>query len=498
MGTTKSSITVLLLSILFFACKEKKSGFSVETIPNPMQQAEYVSNPDHIISAATTEKLNGLMDGLKKEGTAQVVIVLLKTIGDKVPKDVVHEIFRTWKPGQKDKNNGLVVLLVDDQHRIEFETGYGLEGDLPDVICFRIQQQKMLPLFRKNNYDEGMWQGMNAVVSVLHHDSTTTVAETLDIDNYQDNFAETPPRRELPGEGTFFLYIFYIGLSRLFAGFFIKKKEKEVNNPPALYVPGLFSGLWIYVFPAVIMFSIAWFTTYSFHWWTMPVIFYLNWLSYLIYRILVININATRHFSEDRHLRYEGLNLALKNFYIYAVIFPIPLYPIYKWHLSRMRHLRNDSYPCEQCNTPMQLLKKKGKSKFLQEGQLAEEKIGSVVYDVWYCKACDKTKVLGYDSPILKAVQCPKCNNKTLRDTRKVVTKHPTKSSKGEGMQYSECKFCNHTEKVPYVIAMLSSSDSSGSSSGSSSWSSSDSSSSSSSSDSSGGDSGGGGAGSSW
>ena len=61
----------------------------------------------------------------------------------------------------------MLILFVEDQRSITFETGYGIEGDLPDALCKRIQMEKMIPLFKKGNYDEGMIAGMTAVVDVL-------------------------------------------------------------------------------------------------------------------------------------------------------------------------------------------------------------------------------------------------------------------------------------------------------------------------------------------
>jgi uncharacterized protein len=488
---------IALMSVLFlFACGEKKNGFSVENIPDPRQQGVYVSNPDHILSETTVASLNVLMEGLDKEGTAYVAIVVLKTIGDKVPKEVAHEIFKLWKPGDAAKNNGLLVLLVEDQHRIEFETGYGLEGDLPDVICFRIQQQKMVPLFKQNDYDAGMIQGMDAVAAVLRH---AQVAET-DINTVtEDDSSVDPiydaPSRELPGDWTLFAYFFSFFPSTIIAGFFISKKGKNgkpFNSPPRLFTAGFFSGLWLYIFPFIAILAYIWLTDYNFYWWTLLGIFYLNWLTYLLYRITVININAGRLLSNERQQRYDAFNLAHRNFGAYAFIFPIPLFLYHKWNQNRMARIRNTPFSCEQCNTPMELINKKNKKQSLDEGQLTEEKIGSVNYDIWHCQSCNKEKAVGYESIYTKATECSKCHYKTLRETKKVVIKRPTYSSKGSGLQHYECKHCDHIEKTPYVIAKLtsSSSSSSGSSSGSSSSSSSGSSS--------GGSSGGGGAGSSW
>ena len=61
----------------------------------------------------------------------------------------------------------MVILLVTDQRCIQFYTGYGLEGDLPDAICKRIQTKYMIPYLKDGNWDAGMVAGVKAVCSRL-------------------------------------------------------------------------------------------------------------------------------------------------------------------------------------------------------------------------------------------------------------------------------------------------------------------------------------------
>lgn len=68
---------------------------------------------------------------------------------------------------QEGKDNGLVILLVTDQRCIQFYTGYGLEGVLPDAICKRIQTKYMIPYLKDGNWNEGMVAGIRRLASDL-------------------------------------------------------------------------------------------------------------------------------------------------------------------------------------------------------------------------------------------------------------------------------------------------------------------------------------------
>ena len=65
--------------------------------------------------------------------------------------------------GEKGKDNGLVVLLVTEERCIQFATGYGLEGVLPDAVCKQIQVRYMNKYLGEGNWDAGMLAGIQAI-----------------------------------------------------------------------------------------------------------------------------------------------------------------------------------------------------------------------------------------------------------------------------------------------------------------------------------------------
>ncbi|WPQ61359.1 TPM domain-containing protein [Chitinophaga sancti] len=549
----------ILMLLLLVQCTSKKHNYA-EEIPDPMKKGGYVSNPDHIISDNTTAALNDLLGKLDQAGKAQVAVVLLNSIGNQAVEDVSHLLFTTWKPGNKETNNGLVVLLVKDQHKIRFETGYGLEGDLPDVICFRIQQSMMLPYFKKDNYDEGMEKGLQAVADILTNsdgvvneaDNGDVLADTaieaadagvnsvvtdggvndvvadrgvngvvadrgvnaavadtdgaaatepsLATDAAEANVAtgsapdesQGDPNYLLqdngisrPGVGTIFFYFFYLIFSFIIFG--ILKGEKHKDD---LYRTTWLAKSFVLLAPGIVMLVLCYALNIPYSFWITLGLCYLTWIIYLSYRYTLTNAREKKREFADRHARYEALDIAHKNLLFTAFVFPIPFLAYHRWHYQRMKKLRYEPYACDTCSQPMTLLNRNKKKAFMNQIQAAEEKVGSVIYDVWYCKHCDTHKAIGYDSIYTKVKTCPKCNNKTFEETRTQTVKRATEYSTGEGIQFSECRYCNFVEKKTFVIPRKSSSGSSSSSSGSSSSSSSGSWG--------GGSSGGGGSSSSW
>ncbi len=144
-------------------------AYTVDEIPN-VQLADarrFVSNPDGILSPETVNRLDVMLDSLEAQTTAEVAVVAINTIGNEEINTFATDLFGKWGIGKKN-DNGLLVLLVLDQRQIVFRTGYGLEGVLPDAICKRIQQRYIIPYFKEGNYDQGIYEGIQATVQVLN------------------------------------------------------------------------------------------------------------------------------------------------------------------------------------------------------------------------------------------------------------------------------------------------------------------------------------------
>ena len=98
---------------------------------------------------------------------AKVAVVVVNSIGDAVPHDLGVDLFNKWGIGRAQKDNGLLVLLVMDQRSIEFITGKGTEGVLPDILCKKIQENYMVPYAKENNFDQCVISGIEQVVRVI-------------------------------------------------------------------------------------------------------------------------------------------------------------------------------------------------------------------------------------------------------------------------------------------------------------------------------------------
>jgi len=146
---------------------------------------------------------------------------------------------------------------------------------------------------------------------------------------------------------------------------------------------------------------------------------------------------------------------------------PIPLVIGAVTAFRRWRRYRRRN--CPQCHTRMLLVSDSEDDALLQEGQVAEERIGSVDYDVWKCPACAHQFILRYAKWLSAYGKCPQCSNRTKSSTETVIEAATTESS-GTARVLEKCAFCSFTNEYTKVLPRVteSRSSSSGSSGGSS------------------------------
>lgn len=164
----KRILGVLLLLFCFLAVAGAKV-YEVEDVPmvHLADRTRYVSNPDGILSPASVATIDSLLFALEGKTGIQVLVAVLGDIEGGDCFDFAYRLGKENGVGQKERDNGLVVLLSTGERCVQFATGYGLEGVMPDAICKRIQQQYMVEHFANGDWDAGMVAGMRAVCGVL-------------------------------------------------------------------------------------------------------------------------------------------------------------------------------------------------------------------------------------------------------------------------------------------------------------------------------------------
>lgn len=156
------------------ATRAPQKFYTIEQVPNAQLEnaAQYVTDPQGILSVQERDSLNAISRQLRDSTTSQMAIVILPAIDlDKYDdaRDFANQLFNYWKLGEKGTDNGVLVLLLTEpeQREITFEVGYGLEEYLPDGLCKHIQTELMIPEMKKGNYGSGLLIGAVEINKII-------------------------------------------------------------------------------------------------------------------------------------------------------------------------------------------------------------------------------------------------------------------------------------------------------------------------------------------
>ena len=120
-----------------------------------------------ILQPVTRSQLEVAIVGHERHTTDQIVVLTVPTIGDESVEEYATKVFETWKLGIKGNDNGVLVVIVPRDRKMRIEVGYGLEGTLTDVAASRIIRNVMTPQFKAGNYDQGVIDGVRAIIAQL-------------------------------------------------------------------------------------------------------------------------------------------------------------------------------------------------------------------------------------------------------------------------------------------------------------------------------------------
>ncbi len=102
----------------------------------------------------------------------QIAVLTVPTLEGGSIEEYADSVFKTWKLGQKGKDNGVLIIVAPKDRRMRIEVGYGLEGLLPDSLAGSIIRNVMAPRFKAGDYDGGVEAAVTAIITTLEGGKT--------------------------------------------------------------------------------------------------------------------------------------------------------------------------------------------------------------------------------------------------------------------------------------------------------------------------------------
>lgn len=212
-------ISILLLGQLLCSLV----AFAAPQVPTTPTTSFYVQDFAQILTPQTKANINALGEQLHRQTKAQIVVVTIKSLEGNALEDYSLELFRKWQIGDREKNNGVLLLVAVNDRKSRIEVGYGLEGVLPDGLTGRIQDEFMLPYFKQNQYDKGINNAYNALAQLVAKEYKIELKDATVTRPAKANKQLEQPT-ELPAWAIALLAIGFVGLmiiDQIFLGGFI-------------------------------------------------------------------------------------------------------------------------------------------------------------------------------------------------------------------------------------------------------------------------------------
>lgn len=124
----------------------------------------------NVLTAAEKQNLEQQIKDIYRQGKAQIGIIIVPTTGSEGIFDFAMRVAEQWKLGSAKQDNGLLIAVAVNDHKLHIATGYGLEGVLPDIVVSRIIRNQITPAFKQGQYGQGLQTGIGEIERILNLD----------------------------------------------------------------------------------------------------------------------------------------------------------------------------------------------------------------------------------------------------------------------------------------------------------------------------------------
>jgi len=163
MTMNRSYLTCQIVAAFILLCHVSISAQSIDV---PFLTGR-IKDTAGMLSLQTVTELEALLKAHEDSTSNQVAVLTILSLGGADLEDYSMKVAETWKLGQADKDNGVLLLIVRDDRLVRIEVGSGLEGDLPDITCGHIIRNQIVPRFKDGDYNGGIRAGVESILAAI-------------------------------------------------------------------------------------------------------------------------------------------------------------------------------------------------------------------------------------------------------------------------------------------------------------------------------------------
>jgi uncharacterized protein len=142
-------------------------------VPKPVG---LVNDFAQVISPAYRDRIAAVTGELLQKTGIPVVVVTMPDIGGAEYNAYANRLYNAWGIGKKGEDKGVLIFVTVKERKMRIETGYGVEGILPDGLVGEIRDQYMVPYLKEDKFGEGLHAGALAVSRIIAKDAGVELA----------------------------------------------------------------------------------------------------------------------------------------------------------------------------------------------------------------------------------------------------------------------------------------------------------------------------------
>lgn len=127
----------------------------------------HVNDYAGMLSPAKVQELEGRLGDFERSDSTQIVVLTIPSLAGETLEEYSIKVAEAWRIGQKGVDNGAILLVSKQEHKIRIEVGRGLEGKLTDLVSGRIIRGEITPRFKSGDFDAGIDAGVSAIMAVV-------------------------------------------------------------------------------------------------------------------------------------------------------------------------------------------------------------------------------------------------------------------------------------------------------------------------------------------
>ena len=136
-----------------------------------------VNDYARMLSPEAATSLEQKLAAFERDQSTQIVVLTVPSLqGDDIDQFAIR-VADQWKIGQKGKDNGVILIIAQAEHKVRIEVGMGLQGVLPDLTAGRIIRNVMGPLLKTGNFDQGIAAGVDGIIAATKGEFKATPGE---------------------------------------------------------------------------------------------------------------------------------------------------------------------------------------------------------------------------------------------------------------------------------------------------------------------------------